>query len=124
MKEKLKAVRMEITFLVLTIAFLVAIFLVVPDGERDSFPLFAVEVSGTARGETEENLQSVNINTASCEELETLPGVGEKLAEKMVLWRQENGPFMAKEDLLQVDGLSEKIYFELVDRIVLRENEG
>ncbi len=122
MKEKLKAARVEIIFLVLTLAFLAAFFLAAPDGKSDDFPLFSVEVSG-AEGEAEETLQRVNINTASREELEMLPGIGEKLAKEIILWRQENGPFMEKEDLLQVDGLSEKIYFGLADYVILQDND-
>ena len=119
MKEKLKGARIELAFFALTVAFLAVFFFVDFGAEKDVFPSFSVAVTGAAEKKTEE-IRTVNINAASCEELETLPGVGEKLAGKIVLWRQENGPFTQKEDLLLVDGLSEKIYYELVDHITLR----
>ena len=120
MKEKLKAVRVEIAFLALTLAFLVAFFFVKTEGETTDFPLFSVETDGVLKEEKVEAVQIVNINTASLGELETLPGVGEKLAQKIILWRQENGPFMEKEDLLQVEGVSESVYYSLADYITLR----
>ena len=124
MKEKLKAAGVEMVFLVLALAFLAAFFLAAPRGEKDVFPFFTVEFSGAPIEEIEETIQPVNINTASRQELETLPGVGAKLAEKILLWRQENGPFLAKEDLLLVDGLSENVYWGLIDYVVLWENDG
>ena len=120
MKEKLNAARVEIAFLVLTVLFLAAFFLAGSIGEKDVFPLFSVAVSGVSAEEDETAVQMVNINTASCEELQTLPGVGEKLAEKIVLWRQKNGPFMDKEELLLVDGLGKSVYYSLADYVTLR----
>ena len=120
MKEKLKAVRVEIAFLVLTLAFVSAFFLVKTEGEKTDFPLFSVEISGASEEEKAEEVQVVNINTASAAQLQGLPGVGDKLAEEIVLWRQENGPFLAKEDLLLVKGLGESVYGGLVDYITLR----
>jgi len=120
MKEKLRTVRVEIGFLALTLAFLAAFFLVRTEGEKTVFPLFHVEISGALEEEKAEAVQLVNINTASAAELESLPGVGEKLAEEIILWRQENGPFLTKEDLLLVKGLGESLYSGLVDYIILR----
>ncbi|MBR4870429.1 MAG: helix-hairpin-helix domain-containing protein [Oscillospiraceae bacterium] len=120
MKEKLKAVRIEIAFLVLTLAFLTAFFFARSEGEKTVFPLFSVEIDGVLKEEKAEAVQIVNINTASREELETLPDVGEKLAEEIFLWRQANGPFMTQEDLLQVEGVSERVYVSLVDCITLQ----
>ena len=120
MKEKLKAVRIEIAFLVLTLAFLAAFFFARSEGEKTVFPRFSVEIDGVLKEEKIEAVQSVNINTASREELETLPGVGEKLAEKIVLWRQENGRFRTREDLMQVEGVSKRVYASLVDCITLQ----
>lgn len=49
--------------------------------------------------------EKVNINTASLEELSDLPGVGEVLAGRIVMYRENAGPFASAEDLLNVDGI-------------------
>ena len=53
--------------------------------------------------------QSININTASAEELEDLPGIGAKTAKKIVNDRAENGRFSSVEDLSRVPGVSSKV---------------
>jgi competence ComEA-like helix-hairpin-helix protein len=52
--------------------------------------------------------QPVDINVASLEQLALLPGIGEKLAKKIVVTRNKNGPFSAETQLLGVPGLSDK----------------
>jgi competence protein ComEA len=49
--------------------------------------------------------QTLNVNTASIEELTQLPGVGPGLAQRIVDFRQQNGPFQTVEDLQNVPGL-------------------
>ena len=55
----------------------------------------------------------VNINTASVEELDALPGVGPATAQAIVDDRAENGPFTAPEDIMRVSGIGEKKYENL-----------
>jgi len=55
----------------------------------------------------------VNINTATAEELETLPGVGESTANAIIQDRNEHGAFSSKEDLMRVSGIGEKKYAKL-----------
>ena len=50
----------------------------------------------------------VNINSASVEQLVTLPGVGEKLAGRIVEYRQKSGGFKSAQELLNVQGIGEK----------------
>jgi competence protein ComEA len=50
----------------------------------------------------------VNINTASVQQLTTLPGVGEKLATRIVEYRQKQGAFKSVSELMNVQGLGEK----------------
>ena len=52
--------------------------------------------------------QLLDINTATAEQLQQLPGIGEKIAERTVKYREENGPFSKAEDLLNVEGIGEK----------------
>ena len=50
----------------------------------------------------------VNVNTASAEELEKLPGIGPKGAQALVEDREKNGPYRAVDDLLRVKGIGPK----------------
>lgn len=66
----------------------------------------------TVPKESEENTNStkVNINLADVIELQQLSGIGEKKAEQIVLYRQENGSFQTIEDLKNVSGIGEKTF--------------
>lgn len=50
----------------------------------------------------------VNINTASAQQLATLPGVGEKVAARIVEYRQKSGGFKSSAELVNVQGIGEK----------------
>ena len=50
----------------------------------------------------------ININTASVQQLATLPGVGEKLAARIVEYRQKAGTFKSVRELMNVRGIGEK----------------
>jgi competence protein ComEA len=56
---------------------------------------------------------TININTASQSELENLPGVGTRLAERIVTHRQQYGPFRRAEHLMMVRGISDRKFREL-----------
>lgn len=59
----------------------------------------------------------VNINTATIEELDTLPGVGEATANKIINYREENGGFKNIEDIKNVKGIGDKKFEDLKDNI-------
>lgn len=63
--------------------------------------------------------QLVNINKASVEELTSLPGIGPKIAQRIVEYRTQHGPFKRKEELLNVQGIGPKKFERLKDRITL-----
>ena len=50
----------------------------------------------------------LNINTATVEELQTLPGIGPQMAKRIVLYRKENSDFKSIDDLISVKGIGEK----------------
>jgi comEA protein len=56
---------------------------------------------------------SVNLNTATMAQLETLPGVGRSVAERIVEYRQKNGGFKKIEELMNVKGIGEKTFLKL-----------
>ena len=59
----------------------------------------------------------VNINTASKEELMTLPGIGEARALAIIAYRKENGPFTSVEELKEVEGIKDGVFSKMKDYI-------
>ena len=55
----------------------------------------------------------VNINTADAAQLSNLPRVGAKLAQRIVDYRKEHGPFQKTTDLMQVKGVGDKMFERL-----------
>lgn len=69
------------------------------------------------------DLSPLDINTASGEELSSLPGIGEELARRIVTYRTENGPFASVEELMEVSGIGEGKLAGLRDRITVDGKE-
>jgi competence ComEA-like helix-hairpin-helix protein len=63
--------------------------------------------------------QRININTASAQELETLPGIGKALAERIIEHRNKYGPFRKPEHLIIMRGISDKRFQNLRDLITV-----
>ena len=67
------------------------------------------------------NHSRININTASVEELSTLPGIGETLAMRIVNYRLINGPYQEIDQLLNVDGIGSGKLKAILDMITTQE---
>jgi len=67
----------------------------------------------------DEKAPRVNLNTATVDDLTTLPGIGPSYAKRIVDFREKNGPFKRVEDLLNVQGIGEKTLEKIRDRITL-----
>jgi competence protein ComEA len=63
----------------------------------------------------------VNINSATAQQLTVLPGVGEKLAARIVEYRQKAGGFKSAQELLNVRGIGEKNFAKLQPYLSLGE---
>ena len=61
----------------------------------------------------------ININTARADQLQMLPGIGAKLASRILEYRQNNGPFKSLEELKDVDGFTDKRFSKLKELIEL-----
>lgn len=64
-----------------------------------------------------ENPLSVNINTASQEQLCTLPGVGSSKAKSIIAYREQNGAYQRIEDIMNVEGIKEGVFQKIKDHI-------
>ena len=56
---------------------------------------------------------SVNVNTATVAQFEALPGIGPSMAQRIVAYREKNGPFKKLEDLMNIQGIGEKSFLKL-----------
>jgi competence protein ComEA len=65
------------------------------------------------------NAAKVNINTAGKEQLMDLPRIGEKIAERIIEYREKNGKFKRPEDIMKVKGIGEKTFKKFEKRIVI-----
>jgi competence protein ComEA len=59
----------------------------------------------------------LDLNMATAQELDTLPGVGPVTAAKIISWREEHGRFSRVEELQEVDGIGPKTYAELAPHV-------
>ncbi len=79
------------------------------EGENATRPLIESPIAGSGSGRSGEPAGSdgpaVNVNQADVVELQRLPGVGPAIADAIVTWRDDNGPFGAIDELLDVPGI-------------------
>ncbi|HHW50355.1 MAG TPA: hypothetical protein GX406_02625 [Pseudoclavibacter sp.] len=86
---------------------------VVSDGEQIVVPSEADVAASGATPEDSATSARVNLNTATAEELDTLPRVGPAMAQKIIAYRTEHGGFQSVEELLNISGVGEKTFAEL-----------
>lgn len=97
---------------------------VLSDGEKIYVPrqgeVVAGQASSGAASGSDVGASSsgvININTATAEELDSLPGIGPSTAAAIVEDRERNGPFASPEDLMRVSGIGEGKFSKLKDQI-------
>ena len=119
-----KPTKSEIILLGLTAAFLCTLAVLSAQDRQERIPGAVIETEvEVPREEIAPDFPPVNINTAGVEELDTLPGIGESLAGRIIAWREANGPFQSVEEIMEVSGIGEATFAELEDRITV-DGEG
>lgn len=72
------------------------------------------------RTDTKSGNQKININTANISELETLPGIGEATAQKIINYREEKGEFSSIEEIQDVKGIGNSKFENIKDLIYVK----
>ena len=112
-KEKIDP---AIPFLLVLTALFLAVLLVF--SLREGPPSAERYTVTTERSAEKEPQALININTADAALLETLPGIGPALAQAIVAYRSEHGPFSSAEELLAVSGIGESKLSSIRGRIL------
>lgn len=76
--------------------------------------------SGPATDEAPAPSELIDLNTADVDQLQTLPGIGPALAERIVTVRDQSGPFASPDDLLDVGGMTQSKVDAIAPYVVLR----
>jgi len=122
-EEKVKYVKPEIFLLLLTAAFLGTALFAVYGKANAANGTYCVETQREATEPVIPQIEPIDLNSATKEELMTLDGIGEVLAGRIIDWRAENGPFQSVNDLLEVKGIGEKTLVNIQDFIQAEETE-
>lgn len=69
--------------------------------------------------ETDVQGDKININTASKSLLKSINGIGDKLAERIIKYREENGKFETIEDIMKINGIGDSKFEDIKDYITV-----
>jgi len=89
-------------------------------GTTDSADLSQLKLYISAVGE-EEQSQKIDINRAEIWLLKALPGIGETLAQRIVDYRHQNGPFHNINELIKVEGIGTTIYEQIKELVTVAD---
>ncbi len=80
---------------------------------------YDLTLTETSSGVTEESGGLININTAGVAELDTLWGISEVRASRVIAYREAHGPFQATEDIIRVNGIGRGIFNRIAEQITV-----
>ena len=82
-------------------------------------PTAAAEKGAVDKGAADKATTPINLNTATVADLERLPGIGPKVAARIVDYRTKKGPFKKTEELMNVQGIGEKSFLKLRSQLTV-----
>ena len=88
------------------------------DYSRETVRPAAISSEGQNVAVEQDGRALINVNAADAETLQLVDGIGEVLSERIVSYREENGPFLSLEELLHVDGIGTATLEKLKSRLV------
>ncbi len=92
----------------------------IEDGSKIYIPSVSEKEADTGsehRSGIDDKSGSININTADADELQSIPGIGPVTAEKIIDYRKTNGPFTNIEDLKLINGIGDKTFEKMKDKV-------
>jgi comEA protein len=110
----------KIILFALIFVLIVAAGTLIEHFEKDAFVMETVASDDGAQYSSEAQSVTdgkININSADNEELKKLSGIGDALAERIIKYRTENGPFGSVEEIMKVSGISQKKFDVIKDDI-------
>lgn len=93
---------------------------IVTDGEQIRVPFEGEAVAMDMSDAGSDSGGKVNLNTATAEELMTLPGIGQSKAESILKFREEHGAFSSEDEIMEIEGIKEGVYNKIKDYICVK----